>query len=101
MTDASDLPIQNVAVTVFVSVPAVDQLDGAFIAEIAVRQALRSTCTDTKTRRHTVQLRDGEQRDLTVAAVREIGMAVRNGDLWISPTHQPFRLYEQEQEATQ
>lgn len=85
----------RVAVTVFCEVQAVDETDATHIAERAVKDAIKRASVDkgAPTAIHHATLRFvawNRNFDVTVHAVREIGMALRNGYLWAQPTSKSF-----------
>lgn len=91
-----DLPEHRVAIVVFASVHAVDELDAGHIAEAAVRAALRSGVSpehgDLELRRPARQGDSGPLRvRVPVHEIRELGMACGNGYLWVSPTGKAYR----------
>src|SRR2546428_2513704 len=78
-TVRNPLPDQRVAVTVFVTVPAVDEHDAGIIAAYAVR--------DTLGDQQIVTVKD-DSRVVRIAGVIETGIASRNGHLSVRPTSQ-------------
>jgi hypothetical protein len=87
------------AVVVFVEVDAVDDIDAGHVAERAVEQALRNRFTGRGPDYYELPLRTprGEVRLARVFSVSELGVAARNGGLWVSPTAQTFRRYNEEE----
>jgi hypothetical protein len=78
----TDLPEQRVAITVFVTVPAIDERDAAAIAEYAIR--------DTLNDQQIVTVRN-EARTVRIVDVMDTGMAAGNGYLWLHPTPKSYR----------
>ena len=81
---SDELPEHRVAVTVFTTVRAVDYADATHVAEKAVRHALAG-----RPARLPVEIRfvmGDHDVPVRVEAVKETGIAARNGYLWIEPT---------------
>jgi hypothetical protein len=87
--DNSDLPEHRVAMIVFTTVRAVDELDGHHIVRHAIRSALAAESVDTDKVLLLARFRDAEI-GVRVHDLIEVGTAARNGYLWTKPTGQAY-----------
>jgi hypothetical protein len=86
-----DLEQYNVVIAVFVQATGVDYGDAAAIAQMALRRALVTANTsdgDQITIDATFRDQPG---DITIAGLKEVGVAVGNGYLWTQPTSKIYR----------
>lgn len=90
---ARELPEHRVAVVVFTSVRAVDFSDASYIAETAIRQALKtSSIEDPKHLTVTAKFPGRDERvKVHVRCLREVGMAAGNGYLGTGTTSKAYR----------
>jgi hypothetical protein len=87
--DNSDLPEHRVAMVVFTTVRAVDELDGHGIVRHAIRSALKTSSVEAPILTVMARFRDGEV-PVKVHDLVEIGTAAGNGYVWIKPTNRAF-----------
>jgi hypothetical protein len=96
--DNSDLPEHRVAMVLFTTVRAVDELDAAGVARLAIVGALKDSRVVRPGQPATLlaRFRDGEV-PVQVHEVMDLGMAGGNGYTWTKPTGKAYpRLDEPE-----
>jgi len=82
-----DLPEQRVAVTVFATVRAIDELDGANVAAYAIRDALRQASNVSG---HLIVRHVTGEIPVRWGVVMDTGTAVGRGYLRVRPTSKAF-----------
>lgn len=96
MTADEPLPEHRVAITVFATTCAVDSLDAAHIATLAIRQAIATAAGNGSLafpQAIPAKFRD-ESRPVQVVGAMETGTAAGNGYLWTAPTSKAFKEVE-------
>lgn len=90
--DNSDLPVHQVAMVLFTTVHAVDNLDAAAVARVAIVSALKDSMV---VRPHAPATIMARFRDASVPVqvheVMDLGVAGGNGYVWIKPTSKAYR----------
>lgn len=89
LRDNSDLPEHRVAMVVFTTVRAVDELDGHGIVRHAIRSALKAESIDTDKVLLLARFRDAAVA-VRVHDLVEVGTAAGNGYLWTRPTSKAY-----------
>ena len=89
LRDNSDLPEHRVAMVVFTTVRAVDELDGHGIVRHAIRRALVAESIDTESVLLLAVFRDAEI-PVRVHDLVEFGTAARNGYVWTKSTGKAY-----------
>ena len=98
--DNSDLPEHRVAMVLFTTVRAVDQLDASGVARLAIVSALKDSRIVRPGHPATLlaKFRDSEV-PVQVHEVLELGAAGGNGYLWTWPTGKAYPRPEPEEEG--
>lgn len=97
MSENEELPVQHVAMVVFVQVPAVDHIDGAGCAEAALRQAIAHTELAPPRLPATIHAHLRKD-DVPVTGVKELNTAVLNGYLRLQPSNRAYPRQEEEEQ---
>lgn len=106
MTDptvyADDVPLRRVVLAVVCDVPAVTSQDAASIARVTVQRALEAASNrvrrgpaasrETPTLRHLVRDQLDDPRDVHVAFVQDLRLALRHGLVALVPLGEPTPL---------
>lgn len=95
----SEIKPHRVAVVIFTEVEAVDEGDAVFIAERAVKEAIRIASIGNEPLTSITAPRleftsRGNNFTVGVHSVKEIGCAARMGLLWLNPTSSAYKKHE-------
>lgn len=89
MVNDPDMEEHDVAIAVFIRAHGIDKSDAVGRADRAIRRALREIATDAGAVLD--EGRNGTGEPMPVLRLMEVGMAARNGYLWLAPTSMAAR----------